>query len=96
MVIAKRKLPSIVFSDLWMPNMDGLTFLQQMKADSDLKQIPIIVVTANAHQESVVAAHRLGAAGFLRKPIREKCLARELKKRLPDAEQEGTAASCQE
>jgi len=44
--IARDRLPDLVITDLMMPNMDGFTFLQEIKADERTRDIPVIVVSA--------------------------------------------------
>ena len=70
---------SLIFSDIYMPNMDGLQFLTQVRADSKWKQIPVIMISTEGHQAKVLEAVQLGANGYVRKPftadqIKEKVL----------------------
>lgn len=59
----------LVFSDINMPNMDGLEFLAQMKANESWSKLPVIMVTTEGGQEKVMQAIQLGAAGYIRKPF---------------------------
>ncbi|CAG9169841.1 chemotaxis response regulator CheY [Cupriavidus pinatubonensis] len=72
-VIALEKLKSarfqFVISDWNMPNMDGLTLLQRIRADAALAQLPVLMVTAEAKRENVVAAAQAGANGYIVKPF---------------------------
>ena len=52
-----------------MPVMDGLEFLQKMRADSTLRQLIVLIVTAVTSRAVEVTARELGAAGFIRKPF---------------------------
>jgi two-component system, chemotaxis family, chemotaxis protein CheY len=45
-----------VVSDWNMPNMDGLTMLQNIRADPALKHLPVLMVTAEAKKENIIAA----------------------------------------
>lgn len=58
-----------VVSDWNMPNMDGLTMLQQIRADPRLKAIPVLMVTAEAKKENIIAAAQAGANGYVVKPF---------------------------
>jgi two-component system chemotaxis response regulator CheY len=52
-----------------MPNMDGLTMLQTIRADPELKKLPVLMVTAEAKKENIVAAAQAGANGYVVKPF---------------------------
>ena len=58
---------SLVMLDIFMPNMDGFEVLTKMKADPDMEDIPVIVLTADKTAE--LKALRLGAADFITKPF---------------------------
>ena len=58
-----------VISDWNMPNMDGLTMLQQIRADPALSKIPVLMVTAEAKKENIIAAAQAGANGYVVKPF---------------------------
>ena len=82
--IALRKLQDgnfdFVVSDWNMPNMDGLAMLQNLKADEALKNIPVLMVTAEAKKEHIVAAARAGASGYIVKPFTAATLDEKLNK----------------
>ncbi len=59
----------LVFSDINMPNMDGLEFLAQMKSNASWSKLPVIMVTTEGGQEKVMQAIQLGASGYIRKPF---------------------------
>ncbi len=63
------ELPGIILLDLNMPRMNGLEFLKQLKSDSQLKMIPVIVLTTSANQNDIVKAFEFHAAGYMVKPI---------------------------
>jgi two-component system chemotaxis response regulator CheY len=58
-----------VVSDINMPNMNGFQLLAQIKADDKLKHLPVLMVTAEARKEDIVAAAQGGAAGYIVKPF---------------------------
>jgi two-component system chemotaxis response regulator CheY len=58
-----------VVSDWNMPNMDGLTMLQTIRADPALCKLPVLMVTAEAKKENIVAAAQAGANGYVVKPF---------------------------
>ena len=72
-VAALQKLRSgrfgFVVSDINMPNMNGFQLLEQIKQDEKLRHIPVLMVTAEARKEDIVAAAQGGAAGYIVKPF---------------------------
>jgi two-component system, chemotaxis family, chemotaxis protein CheY len=83
-VIALQKLKEggfdFVVSDWNMPNMDGLTLLQNIRADAALKHLPVLMVTAEAKKENIVAAAQAGANGYVVKPFTAATLSEKLEK----------------
>jgi len=83
-VVALQKLRGsdfdFVISDWNMPNMDGLALLQNMRADEALKKIPLLMVTAEAKKENIVAAAQAGASGYVVKPFTAATLDEKLNK----------------
>ena len=71
--VALHKLRSskfdFVVTDINMPNMNGFELLTQIKADENLKYLPVLMVTAEARKEDIVAAAQGGAAGYIVKPF---------------------------
>ena len=58
-----------VVSDINMPNMNGFQLLAAIKADEKLRHLPVLMVTAEARKEDIVAAAQGGAAGYIVKPF---------------------------
>jgi two-component system chemotaxis response regulator CheY len=69
-----------VISDWNMPVMDGLTMLQTIRADAALKKLPVLMVTAEAKKENIVAAAHAGASGYVVKPFTAATLDEKLAK----------------
>jgi len=61
--------PDLILLDLNMPGMGGREFLKQVKADEELKQISVVILTSSNSEKDVVDSYGLQAAGFIRKPI---------------------------
>jgi two-component system chemotaxis response regulator CheY len=59
----------LIFTDINMPNMDGLEFIKRCKEDDLFKSIPIIVITTEDGVEDRQRAMELGASGFVSKPL---------------------------
>lgn len=69
-----------VVSDWNMPNLDGLEMLKQIRADDDLKALPVLMVTAEAKKENIIAAAQAGASGYVVKPFTSATLEEKLNK----------------
>lgn len=69
-----------VISDWNMPNMDGLTMLQNIRADAQLSSLPVLMVTAEAKKENIIAAAQAGANGYVVKPFTAATLDEKLSK----------------
>lgn len=61
--------PCIILLDLNMPVMNGIEFLQAIKADNNLRRIPVVVLTTSEEQEDKLDSFSLGVAGYMRKPV---------------------------
>ena len=59
----------IVLLDLNMPRMNGIEFLRELRADADLAQIPVIVLTTSNDERDKIDAYDLNVAGYLLKPV---------------------------
>ena len=70
LTLARRERPDLVISDVSMPRMDGLEFCREIRADSELKTVPILLVSARQKDtESAVAGLRAGADDYLEIPF---------------------------
>ena len=71
--VALQKLKAgdydFVVSDWNMPNMDGLQLLQAVRAAANLKHLPVLMITAEAKKENIIAAAQSGASGYIVKPF---------------------------
>lgn len=71
LAVATREKPDVIILDFTMPIMDGFEMLSKLKADSDLKSIPVIMLTAEAGREQVLKIAKLGVRDYLIKPFKE-------------------------
>ncbi|GAA0515883.1 chemotaxis response regulator CheY [Tatumella terrea] len=69
-----------VITDWNMPNMDGLELLKNIRADEQLKAMPVLMVTAEAKKENIIAAAQAGASGYVVKPFTAAILEEKLNK----------------
>jgi len=71
---ASRESPDIILLDITMPVMDGIEMLTKLKADSALKHIPVIMLTAEAGKETVLKIAKIGIRDYIVKPFSEDTL----------------------
>jgi two-component system chemotaxis response regulator CheY len=81
-----------VVSDWNMPNMTGIDLLRNIRADEQLKSLPVLMVTAEAKKENIIAAAQAGASGYVVKPFTAATLDEKLKKVFQSTNRQGTAA----
>jgi two-component system chemotaxis response regulator CheY len=60
---------SLVLSDINMPNMDGLEFLKRMRAKGDWAKIPVVMITTEGSEETMLEAMQAGASAYVQKPF---------------------------
>jgi signal transduction histidine kinase/CheY-like chemotaxis protein len=72
--MVKQRRPALVLLDINLPGMNGLEIVNNLKNDPQTRQIPIVMVSANAMSESISKAMEAGASGYLTKPIEVKKL----------------------
>ncbi|NTW49516.1 MAG: response regulator, partial [Chlorobiales bacterium] len=61
--------PAIILLDINMPKMNGIEFMRVVKADPQLKLIPIVVLTTSREDQDRIESFDLGAAGYMIKPV---------------------------
>lgn len=66
---ASAPRPSIILLDLNMPRKDGREALREIKADPELRSIPIVVLTTSKAEEDILRTYNLGANSFITKPV---------------------------
>jgi CheY-like chemotaxis protein len=61
--------PAVILLDLKMPRVDGLEALRQIRADPQLKLLPIVILTSSREENDLVKGYRLGANAYVVKPV---------------------------
>ena len=67
--LADSPRPGLILLDLNMPRKDGREALQEIKADLDLRYIPIVVLTTSQAEEDIYRSYNLGANSYITKPV---------------------------
>jgi len=63
------QIPTLVLLDLKLPKVDGLSVLQQVRADPRTRRVPIVILTSSTEHQDLSAGYDLGANGYIRKPV---------------------------
>lgn len=66
---ADMPTPDVILLDLNMPKKDGREVLAELKADSKLKRIPVVILTTSEDEEDVLKSYELQASCYVTKPI---------------------------
>jgi len=74
LALAAKELPDLILLDVTMPVMDGVEMLAKLKADPALKNIRVMMLTAEGSRENVMKIAKLGIRDYLVKPFKEKSL----------------------
>lgn len=83
LAMAVQEKPALIVMDIMMEEMDGLEALQELKKEAATASIPVIMITANAHNVTRQQAESSGAVLFLTKPFSPTQLLQEVKKIVP-------------
>jgi CheY-like chemotaxis protein len=66
---ASAPRPDLILLDLNLPRMDGREVLREIKADDDLKIIPVVVLTSSDAEEDILKSYNLHASCYITKPV---------------------------
>lgn len=75
MKLARLEIPDLIMLDAMMPGLSGFEVLRRLKIDSELRSVPVIMVTAKGHERDVLSGLRGGAVDYVVKPFSLKELA---------------------
>jgi DNA-binding response OmpR family regulator len=78
----KSNKPDLILLDLMMPFKDGLMILREIKTDPELKNIPVIFLSANSSDDKIKKGMAMGAADYILKPFSFDDLSLRIKKQL--------------
>jgi two-component system, response regulator len=66
---APRRLPQLVLLDLKLPKLDGHEVLRRIRANTRTQLLPVVILTTSVEDQDRLAGYRLGANGYVRKPV---------------------------
>lgn len=80
--IARRERPDLIFLDIVLPGMNGFAALRALRHDARTADIPVIMISGNAHATELFYAQRIGADDFMRKPFTREDVFTRIERRL--------------
>ena len=66
---AAAERPDLILLDLNLPRLDGREVLERIKADEELRRIPVVVLTTSKAEEDILRTYDLGVSSFITKPV---------------------------
>ena len=61
--------PAVILLDLKMPKVDGLQVLQEVRKDTTLRMIPVVILTSSREERDLIESYRLGVNAYVVKPV---------------------------
>ena len=61
--------PAVILLDLKLPKVDGREVLRQVRADPELRRIPVVVLTSSREEQDLLQTYHLGANAYVVKPV---------------------------
>ncbi|WP_440224863.1 response regulator [Dokdonella sp. MW10] len=61
--------PAVVLLDIKMPRLDGLEVLKRMRADDNLRRVPVVILSSSREESDLVASWNLGVNAYVVKPV---------------------------
>ena len=74
LAVAAKEMPDLILLDITMPVMDGVEMLTKLKADPQLKGIPVMMLTAEGGRDHVLKIAKIGVRDYIVKPFKEEVL----------------------
>jgi CheY-like chemotaxis protein len=62
--------PAVVILDIKMPRMDGIEVLRAIRADNELKMIPVVILTSSREEQDLIRSYELGINAYVVKPVK--------------------------
>jgi len=64
-----QQVPKVILLDLKLPKVDGIEVLREIKADQNLRKIPVVVLTSSKEDRDIIDAYQLGVNSYIVKPV---------------------------
>jgi DNA-binding response OmpR family regulator len=83
--LARERRPAVAVLDIGMPGLDGLQVLEQIRADEELREMKVLLLTAKAQESDVRRGYDTGADAYVKKPFSPADLSTRVRELLDDA-----------
>jgi two-component system cell cycle response regulator len=83
MAVATREKPDVIILDVTMPIMDGMEMLSMLRASHELRNIPVVMLTAEAGRDTVLRIAKMGVRDYLIKPFKEEQIIERVSRIVP-------------
>jgi CheY-like chemotaxis protein len=83
LAVVERERPVIVFCDMFMPRLDGIGFLERLRANAEFAELPVVAISSAKDRELVLKLVDLGIVDYIVKPIDLEQTFRRLEKLIP-------------
>lgn len=83
MAMATREKPDVIILDITMPIMDGMEMLSMLRANHELRAIPVVMLTAEAGRDTVLRIAKMGVRDYLIKPFKEEQIIERVSRIVP-------------
>jgi DNA-binding response OmpR family regulator len=88
LALARERRPDVAVLDIGMPGLDGLQVLEQIRADEELREMRVVLLTAKAQESDVRRGYETGADAYVKKPFSPADLSKKIRELL-DGSPEG-------
>lgn len=92
--VAAAERPALIFMDITMPGMGGIACCTAIKADGELRDIPVIMVSSHGEEEDLEACRKAGCDGYLTKPIDRRLFLEKARYSLESIERRDARVAC--
>jgi CheY-like chemotaxis protein len=65
----RRDIPAVILLDLKLPKIDGLDVLKHIRADADVRLVPVVILTSSSEEQDRLKSYSLGANSYVQKPV---------------------------
>jgi CheY-like chemotaxis protein len=90
----RKEHPALVFMDLHMPSMDGAESCARLKADAELRKIPVVMITSEGRGEEREICFKAGCDDFLTKPLDRRLFLETARRYLPAIDRRDSRVPC--
>jgi len=83
LAMVERERPAVVFMDIFMPTVDGVAFLERLRARPEFADLPVIAISSARDRDLVLKLRELGISDYLVKPLELEATCKRLERLIP-------------